>query len=174
MQAARYTRTARLLHWLVAACIVAAFVLASSLQGLPLSPRKIHLINYHKWSGLTVLWLSLARIFWRACHRPPQLPATLKNWERDAASATHATLYVLIVATPLLGWWLSSALGFPITYLGHIRLPNLGSKDKVLAHLLEPMHVAFAWSLILLAALHALAALRHQFVLRDDILRRIL
>ena len=81
---------------------------------------------------------------------------------------------MLFVATPILGWWLSSALGFPLTYLGRIPLPNLGSKDKVLAEFLEPVHFAFAWSLITLAALHALAALRHHFVLRDEILRRIL
>jgi len=174
MPTTRYTRTARWLHWFVAAGIVAAFVLARSFQGLPLSPQKIHLINYHKWTGITVLWLSLARILWRARHRPPQLPATLTVWERDAASASHAALYVLIIATPLLGWCLSSALGFPLTYLGRIPLPNLGSKDKVLAEFLEPVHLAFAWSLITLAALHALAALRHHFVLRDEILRRIL
>jgi len=174
MRPARYTRTARLLHWLIAVGIVVAFVLARTLAGMPLSPHKIHLINYHKWAGLTVLWLSIARLLWRAGHRPPALPATVCLWERDAAAATHASLYVLMAVTPLLGWWLSSAMGFPVSYLGRIPLPNLGSKDKTLAQLLEPIHVAFAWTLITLALLHAMAALRHHFVRRDEILRRII
>jgi cytochrome b561 len=174
MQPIRYTRTARLLHWFTAAAIVAAFLLARGFAGLQLSPYKIHLINYHKWIGLTVLWLSLVRILWRAQHQPPQLPLTLSPWERSAASATHTTLYVLMVATPLLGWWLSSAMGFPLKYLGAIPLPDLGPKDKAVAQWIEPIHAAFAWTLVTLASIHAAAALRHQVIRRDDILRRII
>lgn len=169
----RYTRTARLLHWSTAVAIVAALVLARSFAGLQLSPHKIHLINYHKWTGLTVLWLSITRILWRLQHRPPQLPSTLAPWERNAATATHGALYVLMVATPLLGWWLSSALGFPLKYFGLIPLPAFGTKDTTAAKWIEPIHAAFAWTLLTFALLHAAAALRHHVVCRDDILRRI-
>jgi len=174
MQSVRYTRTARLLHWFTAVAIVAAFVLARSLAGLQLSPHKIHLINYHKWIGLTVLWLSIVRIWWRVQHRPPRLPASLSSWERSAAAATHTALYVLMAATPLLGWWLSSAMGFSLKYLGVIPLPDLGPKDKTAAQWIEPIHAAFAWTLLTLALVHALAALRHQVICRDNILRRII
>lgn len=174
MPANRYTRTARLLHWFTALAIVAAFALARSFAGLQLSPHKIHLINYHKWTGLTVLWLAIVRAFWRVHHRPPQLPANLAPWERNVASATHTALYVLMAATPLLGWWLSSAMGFPLKYLGVIALPDLGPKDKTVAQWLEPVHVASAWTLLILALVHALAALRHQIIGRVDILRRII
>ena len=174
MQTIRYTRTARLLHWLTAAAIVAAFLLGRSFVGLPLSPHKIHLINYHKWIGLTVLWLSIMRILWRVQHRPPQLPLSLAPWERNAATATHTVLYVLMAATPLLGWWLSSAMGFPLKYLGVIALPDLGPKDKAVAQWIEPIHAAFAWTLATLALIHAAAAMRHHIIRRDDILRRII
>ena len=170
----RYTRTARLLHWLIAGGIVTAVGVAISFDGLPLSPHKIHLINYHKWAGLTVLWLLIARVFWRLTHQPPELPVTLAAWERTTASATHWMLYVLLAATPVLGWWLSSAKGFPLKYLGLIPLPDLGPKDKTIAEFVQPVHLAFAWSLTVLAALHALAALKHHFIHRNDILRRII
>ncbi len=174
MQMVRYTATARLLHWLTAVAIVAAFVLAKSFTGLELSPHKIHLINYHKWTGLTVLWLCVARIWWRLKHRPPQLPPSLAPWERNAALAAHVALYVLMAATPLLGWWLSSAMGFALKYLGLICLPNFGPKDRALAAWIEPIHAAFAWTLLTLALIHTAAALRHHVVHRDDILRRII
>lgn len=170
----RYTRTARALHWLVALAIAAAFLIAAEFDGLPLTPHKIHLINYHKWVGLTVLWLAIVRMLWRVAHRPPELPPRLHAWEHEAAHAAHAGLYVLMFATPLMGWWLSCAMGFAPNYLGWIRLPSLGAKDKILAELLEPLHVACAWSLVTLACLHATAAVRHHFVHHDGILHRMI
>lgn len=174
MRSVRYTRTARLLHWLMAGGIITAVGLAISFDGLPLSPHKIHLINYHKWAGLTVLWLWIARALWRLTHRPPELPMALAAWERKVASATHSMLYVLMAATPVLGWWLSSAKGFPLKYLSLVPLPDLGPKDKAIAEFVQPVHLAFAWSLIVLAALHATAALKHHFIHRNDILHRII
>jgi cytochrome b561 len=173
METLSYTRTARALHWLITVGIGAAVVLALSFDNMPLSPRKIHLINYHKWTGLTVLWLTAARIAWRMRHRPPQLPATLAAWERHAAQLMHVLLYALTVVTPLLGWWLSSAKGFPIKYLGLVPLPDLAAKDRAAAEFLQPLHMFAAWSLVGLVALHVAATLKHQVVDQVPLLRRM-
>ncbi len=174
MRVPRYTRTAQLLHWSIAAAIATAAAIALGFDGMPLSPHKIRLINYHKWAGLTVLWLLSVRILWRATHRPPLPPASLAAWQRTAAATVHWTLYVLMAATPMLGWVLSSAKGFPLRYLGVIPLPDLVPKDRAIAEFVQPIHLASAWTLLALAGMHAAAALKHHFVDHDDILRRMI
>ena len=170
----RYTLTARLLHWLIATAIMTSVVIAIISDGLPLTPHKIHLINYHKWSGLTVLWLLIVQIVWRLAHPPPDFPVTLAAWERNTALATHWIMYLLIAATPVLGWWLSSTSGFPLKYLGLILLPDLAEKNQTIAELIAPIHSATAWILIGLVALHVTAALKHHWLDHDDVLRRMI
>ena len=173
MAADRYTRTARALHWLVALGIATAVAMALSFDGLPLSPHKIRLINFHKWAGLTVLWLAALRLAWRLRHRPPALPGQLPRWEQRAAHGAHALLYVLMFVTPLLGWWLSSAKGFPLRYLGLVPLPDLAAKDRAVAEMVQPLHALAAWSLVGLAAAHVAATLKHQVLDHVNLLRRM-
>ena len=170
----RYSAPARALHWLIAIGVVAALCIELTFDDLPLSPHKIRLINYHKWVGLTVLFLWFARVAWRIGHRPPALPATMSTFQQRAAHGIHGLLYLLLVAVPIAGWFLSSARGFPLTYLGLVPLPDLTAKDRAAAELLHNVHAVLAWSLLALAAAHAVAALKHHFVDRDDVLRRML
>jgi cytochrome b561 len=174
MKEAKYTPAARALHWLIAILIATALGFALSFDGLPLSPRKIRLINYHKWAGLSVLWLVAVRFAWRLTHRPPELPGSMSALQRKAAGTAHAVLYLLMGATPMIGWALSSAKGFPLAYLGVVPLPDLLAKDKATAEVLQLVHGSCAWTLIALAAAHAAVALKHHFVDRDDVLRRML
>jgi cytochrome b561 len=170
----RYSAPARWLHWLIAIAIVSALSIALTFADLPLSPRKIRLINYHKWVGLTVLLLLLVRIGWRLSHRPPALPDSISPWQKRAAHLGHGALYLLMICVPIAGWFLSSARGFPLEYLGVVPLPNLMPKDKAAADVLHNVHEVLAWSLIAIASGHALAALKHQFIDHDDVLRRML
>jgi cytochrome b561 len=174
MKASKYTVTARAIHWATALLIVGALVLAWTIDDLPLSPRKLRLINYHKWAGLSVLWLLVLRAGWRMTHRPPDLPATMTALQQRLAGAAHLLLYLLLATVPMLGWALSSAKGFPVVYLGVVPLPDLLPKDKAAADLLHAVHETAAWTLVVLAAGHAAAALKHHFVDRDDVLRRML
>lgn len=171
----KYTVPARILHWLTALAIIAAFALAlttDSMQGFSL--QKLKLINYHKWVGITVLLLVALRLLWRLGHRPPAMPAGMKAWEIGAAHFTHLLLYVLMFAVPLGGWLYSSAKGFPVVWLGLVELPNLMAKNEEVAHSIKEAHELGAWLLIALAVLHAAAALKHHFISRDDVLKRML
>lgn len=170
----KYTLPARLLHWLVALGIIAAFALALSFDDMPLSPGKLKLINYHKWIGITVLALAALRLLWRLGHRPPALPAHMAAWEKLAAHAGHALLYLLMFGVPLGGWLYSSAKGYPVVWLGLLPLPNLMDKNEALAGTLKTLHMLGGWSVIALAVLHAAAALKHHFIDRDDVLRRMI
>jgi len=72
--ATRYTKTAIALHWLAALLIFATFPLGVYMHELTLSPFKLKLVSYHKWIGVTIFLLTVARLAWRATHTPPPLP----------------------------------------------------------------------------------------------------
>lgn len=168
----RYTRTAVLLHWLVALLIFAAFPLGVYMADLPFSPTKLQLYSYHKWIGITVLLLVAVRLAWRATHAAPAA-APAPRWQQAAATATHHLLYVLMVAVPLTGWLMSSAKGFQTVWFGVLPLPDLVAKDKALGDLLQTVHKLLNFTLLALVAVHIGAALKHHFIDKDGLLKRM-
>ena len=168
-----YTRTAIALHWLTVALIATGFTLGKWMVGLPLAPQTLRVYAYHKWIGITVFLVTIARLGWRFAHPVPP-PAGLPAWQRRAAIASHVSLYVLMLAVPLSGWLFSSASGVQVIYLGLIALPNLVPKDEALAATLKSVHFALNFTLLALVLVHAGAALRHRFVERDRVLQRML
>lgn len=174
MKVLRYTRTAMLLHWLMAVFILGLFGLGIYMAGLPLSPQKLKLYSYHKWAGITVLTLALLRVLWRITHQPPPLPASQPRWQQLAAHAGHGLLYVLIFAAPLSGWLMSSALGFPVVWFGVLPLPDLIAKNKELGELLKLVHQYLNYVFLAVVVGHAIAAIKHQWLDRDGTLSRML
>lgn len=170
----RYTGTAILLHWLIFVLIACGFALAVYMVDLPLSPQKLKYFSWHKWIGITVFVLALARVAWRLTHPAPALPATLPAWERRAAATSHLVLYILIMIIPLTGWLYSSASGVPTVYLGVLPLPDLLTRDKALAEALKLIHVSLNYTMLVLVIIHASAALKHYVIDRDDVLARML
>lgn len=170
----RYTGVAIALHWLIAAAILCTFLLGQYMTGLELSPAKLKLYSYHKWIGITIFLLVLARIAWRLRHAPPAPPPGMPAWQHRAASAAHALLYALTLAIPLSGWLMSSASGFQVVYLGAIPIPDLLARDKATAEQLRQLHEALNWLMAAVVVLHVAAALKHHVVDRDDVLRRML
>lgn len=172
----RYTRTAISLHWLIALLIVGGFAVGLYMTDLKLSPEKLKLYSWHKWSGITVLALALSRTVWRASHPPPAPLPGQPAWQLLAAQAAHLALYVLMLAIPLSGWLYSSASGYPVVYFGikALQLPDLVAKDKELATFLKELHETLNWTLAAVVFLHAAAALKHHLIDRDGSLRRML
>jgi len=168
-----YTRTAVGLHWLIAVLIATALVMGWVMTGMAVTPLKLKMFNWHKWVGITVLWLAVVRLTWRLSHRPPAfLP--MPAWQQLAAHALHAALYLLLFILPLSGWIYSNASGYPIVYLRLIPLPNLVAKNKALAGDWQQVHVVLGWVLVAALVLHVLAALKHHLMDKDDTLRRML
>ncbi len=173
----RYTLTAIALHWVLGLSILGAFAMGLYLDSLPFSPTKIQLINLHKWAGVTILFLSVLRLVWRITHRPPALPAQVQRnrpgWQMAAFHGTHHLMYLLFFIVPLAGWAYSSAKGFPIVWFGVLPLPDLVAKNEELAQVLREVHELSAFALVGLALLHIAAALKHQFIDRDNLLARM-
>ena len=174
----RYTRTAMLLHWVLGLALIGLFGVGIYMTGLPFSPQRLKLYNWHKWAGVTLLVLSALRLAWRLTHRPPALPRAIEKsmpgWQKLAHHGTHHLLYLLFFAVPLIGWAYSSAAGFPIVFLGLWQLPDFVPVSKDLAEAIKPWHQYTAFALAALALLHIAAALKHQIVDRDGLLNRML
>ncbi len=170
----RYTLTAIGLHWWIAMLILIAFPLGLYMHDLPLSPYKLKLYSWHKWLGVSVFMFVMFRIFWRTSHTPPALPDSLPQWQKLTSQITHILLYLLIVAVPLSGWLMSSAKGFQTIWFGVLPIPDLIGKDKSLGNLLMAVHKSLNYSLLALVAIHTLAAIKHHFIDKDNILRRML
>lgn len=174
MPARRYSSIARLFHWSIAGLILCQFPLAYYMTDLPLGPTKLENYALHKSIGMTIFGLTAARLAWRWIRPPPAFPAGVPGYQRRLAGFTHAALYVLTFAMPLTGWLSSSAANFPVSIFGWITLPNLVAPDRELHDLLEQTHQVLSYGLAATFALHAGAALYHQFVLRDEILAAML
>ena len=171
---ARYGALAQLFHWVIAGLIVTQFVLARMQDGLPLGARKLGLLARHKSVGMTILMLALLRLLWRLKTAPPALPPAMSRLERIAARGTHVAFYVLLFAMPLTGWMMSSAKNYSVSWFGLFTWPNLIGKDEAAFEFLRRTHDALSYALFAIAVLHILAALKHHFWNRDDVLKRML
>ena len=167
-----YGRVAVLLHWLLAAAIVGSFAVGSYMVDLPFSPQRLKLYNWHKWAGVLILGASALRLLWRL-RNPPPPPPPMPQWQHRVAEMAHRALYLLFFAVPLAGWAYSSAAGFPIVVFGLLPLPDFVPKDAQWAEWLKPWHGRLAWALALVVVLHVAGAMKHHFIDRDGLLRRM-
>lgn len=170
----QYGVLAQLFHWAIVALIITQFVLASKAEALPLGLAKIAVLAQHKSVGMTVFGLAIVRLLWRFMNPVPPMPASTPGWQRVAAHISHGALYALILITPLFGWMMSSARNFPVSYFGLFTFPDLVQPDKQLYEFFRDAHVLLAQAMFFVALLHALAALKHHFFERDNVLRRML
>ena len=179
----RYTRTAVVLHWLIATLIILNVCLALSADYLP-DDWVRPVIDTHKSTGITVLGLVLLRILWRASHRPPPLPLRYASWERIASHTVHGVLYALMLLLPVSGWMHDSAwkdaATHPMTLYGLVPFPRIGWIEHIgavtkehLHDLFGTIHTAFGYVLYGVLGLHVAGALKHQWLDREPELQRM-
>ncbi|QGP79800.1 cytochrome b [Sphingobium sp. CAP-1] len=168
----RYTSVARALHWIIAILIIGNLAFGFAHDALP---KDWAVMPVHKSIGLTVLALTLLRLLWRLTHPAPPLPAAMPLWEKGAAHATHILFYALMLILPLSGWIMSSAGTRPLNWFFLFDVPKFAvAKDDAIVGLSRGAHELLPWLWVALIALHVGAALRHHFMLKDDVLRRML
>lgn len=165
---------ARAFHWLIAALIFAQFVIGSIAEEMKLTPAKLDLFVWHKSIGITVLLLAVLRLVWRMGNPPPLPPAGMPGWERKLAALAHWVIYVLIFAVPLSGWWVSDASRVPFKAFFLVPMPDFVATDRALQEAAAEVHEALTMTLLVVVIVHVAAALRHHFLLHDDVLRRML
>ena len=170
----RYTRTAMVLHWLMAVLLIGLLALGFYMHDLPLSPEKLQLYSWHKWAGVTAFLLALVRLTWRMTHTPPALPDAMPRLMKIVAHAGHYTLYLLMIAIPLSGWLMSSAKGFQTVWFGVLPIPDLLEKNQELGGWLQQIHMLLNLLFMLTLLGHIGAGLKHHLIDKDDILTRML
>ncbi len=176
--ATRYDPVAVTLHWVIAISIIVMIPLGLYMDKFPIEIR-FQAFAIHKSIGITVLTLSIFRFIWRLMNPPPELPVHMAAWEKLVAKATHWVLYFLMVAMPLTGWLMVSANPkYPTVFFGMFEVPFIpmpnGIDPKETHEMFETYHLYLAYGAIVLILGHAAAALKHHFVDRDDVLRRML
>ena len=171
----RYTKTAMLLHWLIALMIVSAFFLGLTMVDIPgFTPTKLKYFSWHKWLGVTVLALAAIRLLWRSANRPPAPLVSIPSWQHKVAEGVHYLLYFLMFAAPISGYLYGSAAGVPVVYLKLVTLPALIGPDPELKAILKTVHYVLVMTMAGVVVGHALAALKHHFIDRDITLKRML
>ena len=190
-----YTKTAKVLHWLIAIAIFCMFVLGWFMSDLPkeapkqiaydlfnlgvytwnlteeISPRTFY-FNLHKSIGVTILALIFIRILWRITHRPPALLDSYKVWERKLASGAHHLLYLLMVALPISGIIMATYSKYGIKWFG---VPFIkGLDNNPMRELFKEVHEIIGVIILLVIIVHIVGALKHKFIDKDDTLKRML
>ena len=174
-----YGIIAQTFHWLVALLVLAQLGIGLYAANLPVSVARLRWLSHHKSLGLAILALVLLRLGWRALNPPPELAQYLRARRvplsvRRAALATHRLFYLLLILAPLCGWLYASAAGLSVNWFGIFQVPDFVSNDRELAALFKALHIGLVALLAALVALHVGAALRHELVLRDGVMHRML
>jgi len=191
----RYTKTAVILHWLIAIGILGMFAFGWFMTDLPRegakqssydlfnwgiytwelakeqSPRTFY-YNLHKSIGVTLLALIAFRIFWRIAHKPPAPLASYKAWERKLSTGAHHLLYLLMVLIPLSGLIMSISSKYGVKWFG-IKLFS-GLDDKGLREIFYEAHEITGILLLAILVLHIIGALKHKFIDKDDTMKRMM
>ncbi|MFZ3087073.1 MAG: cytochrome b [Methylotenera sp.] len=190
----RYTKTAIVLHGLIALGIFAMFALGWYMSELPkeapkqsafdlfdlgiytwqlaegVSPRNFY-FNLHKSVGVTLLALIAFRVLWRITHRPPAMLSSYKAWERKLATGTHHLLYLLMVAVPVSGLIMAASSKYGVKWFGINFIAGLDNKG--LRELFQEVHEVVGVILLALIILHIVGALKHKFIDKDETMKRM-
>ena len=171
----RWGPVSQALHWSIALLVLAMAAIGLSLDELPRSPKWFWVYDLHKSIGLLLLALVVVRLAWRLYAGAPPSVSGLPRIQRFAAGATHAVLYLLILAMPLSGWLYDSASGLrPLQWFGLFAVPRLVGADEDLADDLHDLHEDLFAILVVVALLHVAAAVWHHVFRGDATLARML
>ncbi|KOR32549.1 hypothetical protein TI05_06615 [Achromatium sp. WMS3] len=174
----RYGIVSKVLHWAMALMILSMIGLGVYMTGLELGDSsRFQLYSFHKSIGVTILILAIIRFFWIHISPPPKLPRALIRIEAVVAKIVQALLYVLMIATPLVGYLMSNSAGYGVNYFGMVQLPRLLGKNHAWHEIFAEAHAILAFAFLFLVALHVAGALKHRFLDKNvdaDVLKRML
>ena len=170
-----YTRTAQILHWVMAIIFIIAwcigFYSGNFLSYDADGSFKGVVITLHKNIATVLIFLLVVRLFWRYTHPVPQLPDTMSTTMKTLAHLGHFALYCMLIALPLTGALFSWSAGHPVPVLYLFEIPRLIEPNQAVLAIVKPLHIYLSWGAALLIVGHAMAALKHHFIDKDHVLK---
>ncbi len=167
----RYSRTAVVLHWLLAVLLTLTTAIGWRMMFIEHEPGSEAFFDLHKSIGLIIATLVVARVIWRLTHRPEPLPPG-PLWSARLAAITHALLYLLMVALPITGYLGASYSKAGVQWFG-MATPRWALPDHDRAEQFFDVHFVLVWMLVALVALHVLGGLKHLLVDKDRVFHRM-
>lgn len=164
----------KFMHWSISSSVIMIFLIAFFLLGRRNSPYIADYFTLHESLGMTVLFLMIIRLPWRLSNKTPALPSTVPTWQRIASRTSHALLYLCLFIMPLSGWIHATAHGYAPKVWWLYTLAAPVAEDKALSHNTELVHNFFAWVFGIVICIHVLAAIKHHFIDKDNVLSRML
>ena len=169
----KYNRITKIIHWLSALTIFSLFALGYWMVDLTYYSEWYKIApHWHKSIGLTLFALTLFRLIWKLINKAPEIEGLA--WEKMGAKIAHNLLYVLLFGTFISGYLISTADGRGIDLFNLFTLPGLGSLIENQEDIAGEMHFYLTYSLIGLALLHAMAALKHHFINKDNTFKKMI
>ncbi|UIP92240.1 cytochrome b [Wolbachia endosymbiont of Anopheles demeilloni] len=169
----KYSLGLRIIHWLMSALIIGMLCSGLYMKSLLISSEiKFSIYTIHKACGITVLGLTIVRIFFLVFTYVPPLPANFSRFVINVSKTIHFCLYALMVLIPLSGYVMSSASSKEIKYFVHI--PLLINENKELASTANQLHSMLAYLMIVFITFHILGALKHTFIDKQNIFKRMM
>lgn len=178
MQTQGYTRTAVIMHWILAVSIFFLFISSWWMLALPLPSKdytyRVFPFQLHKNLGITLTFVLAILLYVRLKHRPaPVTSDALRPWMHKLAVVDHIVLYITIFACCLSGYLSSAYSGWTTTLWWLVDLPDWGHENEELNILFSDIHLWTCWILLALVSVHISGALYHAFR-RDGVVRRML
>lgn len=172
-----YPATSKLLHWSVAICVLVTIPVAISMGRVSPGPLQDGLYNFHKSLGVLILVLMILRLLNRLIVGAPAPEPGIEPWQRAVSSAVHGTLYLLLLAMPIVGYVANSAMGetgAPTPFFGLFELPPIVAPNQPLSERLFILHRWVGYLVAALVITHVSAALYHHLIRKDGVLQRML
>ena len=169
-----YGSVSKFFHWLVVLLFFAQLALGLFMSRISNDALQSAFYTLHKSLGLLILLVMIVFVLWSLTSIKPKWPVSMSCWERSTAHSIHGLLYLLLLAMPLSGWLLATAAGHPPNFFWLVTVPMPGINiSESLAELGGTLHLIFVWLICFLVGIHILAALKHHFISKDNILRRM-
>src|SRR5208283_3849879 len=170
-----YTKVAIVMHW-----VIALFILLNLSVGFFMetfanpSPQRSKVLFYHASVGIVIFTLAVFRLGWRLTHHPPSLPNSIAKRQQIAAHGLHWVLYLLILVQPISGYVHRMAGNHLVSFFGLFNLPVLIGKNEPLRLFTDAIHDGGGIIIAVLVAGHVGAALKHRFIDRDAVMKRMM
>lgn len=170
-----YGTLSKALHWLVALVVFTMFVVGLWMVELDYYSDWYRTApHYHKSVGILLSLVVIFRLVWRVTNKRPKPLATHSRLEIIAAHIAHLLLYVALFSIFISGYLISTADGRGIDVFNWFTIPSAGEFIEQQEDVAGTLHKWLAYGLIGLVSIHALAAVKHHFIDRDNTLKRML